>query len=424
MIKRIFTLIEKGGTKGSPFSFSNLLMRSPLRYTMMERRFLYKLSEAIKMRYEEMGLKMRENWKNLVFNMTDKDLSSIGGNTNVVRTYKTVRSLAQKEIIQFHNNEKNQLVIDYFHWIDAFRWNTATNDYTVRVSPELYDYVICLTKSFTVLNLHTAILLESKYSQKFYEFCCQYSGDFRFIDPSTPNETYKKRVVKMSVEAFRFTFGLSELHDPKTGELLEKEKYTRFKTMVEKVIIPAQQELYKLYREKRSDVWFDYEVAERYGRGRNGSPKSLRFYIYTRDYPKSKDPELDRPCKEGEYLFPYEEDKQHRPAKRKQIKQTNWLQLDETFQRNTILQLLNSYLDKEDVNYYMEIIDKEQLRCKESYSQVIQVLYEKQKQPKFVQGTKKYKQKNIIDFVFAKNLQEYGWHIDPQENKQLSFNGN
>ena len=69
-------------------------------------------------------------------------------------------------------------------------------------------------------------------------------------------------------------------------------------------------------------------------------------------------------------------------------------------------------------------LDKEQLRCKESYSQVIQVLYEKQKQPKFVQGTKKYKQKNIIDFVFAKNLQEYGWHIDPQENKQLSFNGN
>ena len=153
MTKRIFTLIENGGTKGSPFSFSNLLMRSPLRYTMMERRFLYKLSEAIKMRYEEMGLKMRENWENLVFNMTDKDLSSIGGNTNVVRTSKTVRSLAQKTILQFHNNEQNQLVIDYFHWIDAFRWNTATNNYTVRVSPELYDYVICLTKSFTVLNL-------------------------------------------------------------------------------------------------------------------------------------------------------------------------------------------------------------------------------------------------------------------------------
>ena len=36
--------------------FNNLLMRSPLRYSMMERRFLYKLSEAIKMRYERMNL--------------------------------------------------------------------------------------------------------------------------------------------------------------------------------------------------------------------------------------------------------------------------------------------------------------------------------------------------------------------------------
>lgn len=32
--------------------------------------------------------------------------------------------------------------------------------------------------------------------------------------------------------------------------------------------------------------------------------------------------------------------------------------------------------------------------------------------------------KSLIDFVFAKNLQEYGWHIEPQEHKQLSFNDN
>ena len=160
MTKRRITLIENDDVSKCSFSFNNLLLRSPLRYTMMERRFLYKLSEAIKMRYEEMGLTMRDNWQNLIFNMTDRDLASVGGNTHVMRTYKTVRSLAQKAIIQFHENEDKQLVVDYFHWIDAFRWNTSTNDYTVRVSPELYEYVINLTKSFTVLNLHTAILLE------------------------------------------------------------------------------------------------------------------------------------------------------------------------------------------------------------------------------------------------------------------------
>ena len=93
----------------------------------------------------------------------------------------------------------------------------------------------------------------------------------------------------MSVKTFRFTFGLSELHDPKTGELLEKEK----------VIIPAQNELYKLYQDQRSEVWFDFQVADRYGRGRGGSPKNFRFFIYTRKHPKSTDPTLDQPWKEG-----------------------------------------------------------------------------------------------------------------------------
>jgi hypothetical protein len=418
MTKRLFTLIENGETGVQAFSFNNLLIRSPLRYSMMERRFLYKLSEAIKMRYEQMGLKMRENWKNLVFKMTDKDLASVGGKSNVVRTYETIRSLAQKSIVQFHQNEQNQLVIDYFHWIDAFRWNTATNDYTVRVSPELYDYVICLTKSFTVLNLHTAILLESKYSQKFYEFCCQYSGDFRFIDPTISNVIYKKRVVKMSVKTFRFTFGLSELHDPKTGELLEKEKYSRFKTMVEKVIIPAQNELYKLYQDQRSDVWFDFQVADRYGRGRGGSPKNFRFFIYTRKHPKSADPTLDQPWKEGdEPLFPFEEKQTSIPSAKEKRKNPDWLQMDEDLQRETVFRLLQMDLQPEAVAYYMANIDEEQRRCKDSYSQVIQVIYEKHQQPKFQQGTKKYKQKCLVDFVFTKNLQNYGWHIKPYKEK-------
>jgi hypothetical protein len=419
MTRRILTLIENGGMGKCSFSFNNLLLRSPLRYTMMERRFLYKLAEAIKIRYEKMGLKARENWDSLVFNMTDKDLAIVGGNTNVVRTYKTVQSLAQKSIIQYHQNKDKQMVVDYFHWIDAFRWNKATNDYTVRVSPELYEYVINLTKSFTVLNLHTAILLESKYSQKFYEICCLYSGDFRFIDSTTPHEIYKKRVIKMSIETFRFTFGLSELHDPRTGEIIEREKYQRFKTMMEKVVFTAQKELYELYQMNRCDVWFDYEVAERYGRGRNGSPRNLRFYIYTRENPKSKDFALDRPWQNGdEPLCPYEEKPKKAAVAKKKFKQTDWLRLDPDYQRDFIRQLLNNYFDTDEVAYYLQKIDQEQLRSRDTYSQVIQVLYEKQKQSKFEQGTKRYKQKSLREFVFAINLNEYGWSIEPYKAEE------
>lgn len=417
MANRLMTLIEQGGTGECPFMFNNLLMRSPLRYTMLERRFLYKLSESIKIRYESMGLKARENWKNLIFNITDKELAAIGGKQHVLRTYEAIRALARKEIIQLFYNKKQQLIVDYFHWIDAFRWNKDTKDYTVRVSPELYDYVVCLTKRFTVLNLHTAILLQSKYSQKFYEFCCQYSGNFRFQDPTKPNEIYKQRVVQMSIETFRYTFGLSELHDPRTNKLLAKEKYSRFKTIETKVILKAQDELYNLYQENKCDVWFDYEIADRYGRGRSGSPKTLRFYIYTRENPKSKDPVKDCPWKEGdEPLFPYEtKNKSNDNRKKKVVQATYWDQLDENFQRDLILQILQKYLDEKLVEYYMSKIDNEQKKCKESYSQIMQVIYEKQQQPKFQQGTKSYKQKCLTEFVFTKNLKLYGWSIEPPQ---------
>ena len=67
--------------------------------------------------------------------------------------------------------------------------------------------------------------------------------------------------------------------------------------------------------------------------------------------------------------------------------------------------------------HYMAKIDEEQRRCKDSYSQVIQVVYEKHQQPKFQQGTKKNKQKCLVDFVFTKNLQNYGWHIKSYKEK-------
>ncbi|WP_256963412.1 hypothetical protein [Prevotella nigrescens] len=91
--------------------------------------------------------------------------------------------------------------------------------------------------------------------------------------------------------------------------------------------------------------------------------------------------------------------------------------MDEDLQRETVFRLLQMDLEPEAVAYYMAKIDEEQRRCKDSYSQVIQVVYEKHQQPKFQQGTKKYKQKCLVDFVFTKNLQNYGWHIKSYKEK-------
>ena len=64
----------------------------------------------------------------------------------------------------------------------------------------------------------------------------------------------------------------------------------------------------------------------------------------------------------------------------------------------------------------MGIINKEARLCYDSYTQVIQVILEKEKQPKFKKGTKQYKRNNIIEYALQENLKEYGWSIEPPKN--------
>lgn len=410
---RNLTLMLNNFAASCLFSFSNLMMQSPLRYTMLERRFLYKLAEEIKRRYTNMGLSVKDNWQNLVFRMTDRDIACIGGKTNWKRTYKVIRQLADRTVIQFTQNERGELILGHFHWVDAFNWNTTTNDYTVRVSPELYDYVINLTQKFTVLDLHTAIRLESKYSQKFYEFCCQYCGDYRYVDPENSTAFYKQRVVKMKITAFRFIFGLSELRDPKTGDIIFKSKYPWFKQIVEKVIEPAQQELYELYKDGYCNAWFDYYATDRLNA--KSAPTTLYFFIYSKDHPKSKDALLDRPWKEGDMpLMPFE-DKKLKEKKTAKLGVKDWTKMDVSQQRNVVVKFLNAYLKPEEVTYYLGKIEESQRLFPDSYAQILQVIYEKQNQEKFSKGTRAYKRKCLVDFVFRNNLENYGWSIPPMK---------
>lgn len=49
---------------------------------------------------------------------------------------------------------------------------------------------------------------------------------------------------------------------------------------------------------------------------------------------------------------------------------------------------------------------------------MIQVIQEKESQKKFKNGTKQYKRDNIMDYVLLKNLQDYGWSIEPPTSRK------
>ena len=294
----------------STFLFSNLLLRSPVQYTLMERRFLYKLASCLKMRYKEMGLSIKDNWYNLVFKISKKDLADVGGPTHIDQTFEIIRSLADRSVIQFFKNEKKETILGFFHWIEAFYYNTNTKDYTVRVSHELYEYVAGLTNNFSGFDLNVGIQLNTIYSQKFYELGCVFTsgkGNFRFTKDTNSSEIFKERVLKLSFEALRFIMGLSEIHDPQNGKLIGEPKYSRYAQVEERVLRPSQNELYTLYKNGSCNLWFDYST-DRSGRGQGGgSVTAVYLYFYTNEHPKSQDPIFDRPWQDGdEPLCPFE----------------------------------------------------------------------------------------------------------------------
>jgi len=104
------------------------------------------------------------------------------------------------------------------HWVDAFFYNSDTETYEVRVSPEIMPYLINLTKSFTTFNAKTAMLLTSKFGQKFYELCSQFSTDYQHIDKQ--GRRYKKNVIPIDIENFRRIFNLEDVIDPRTKKII------------------------------------------------------------------------------------------------------------------------------------------------------------------------------------------------------------
>ena len=198
--------------------WSNAIVDAPVVYSLLERRTLYFLTGEVKHKYTEKNLGVPENWKELYFHLTDKDLGVIGGKNNVLHTYEALSELGKKFIPVSFRNEKGQLITGKVHWVDSFFYNEQTGLYDVRVSPEIMPYLIDISKSFTTFDLGTAMLLRSKYTQKMYELCSQFCGDFRFCSQTEEDagNIFKKRVLPIQMTDFRRIFNLDEIRDPRT----------------------------------------------------------------------------------------------------------------------------------------------------------------------------------------------------------------
>ena len=383
--------------------WSNAIVNSPVMYGLIERRTLYFITGEVKHKFTEKNLGVPENWKDLYFHLTDEDLGLIGGQKNVPRTYEA---------------QKGELIVGKVHWVDSFFYNTETGLYDVRVSPEIMPYLIDISRSFTTFDLGTAMLLRSKYSQKMYELCSQFCGDFRFFDrgEQAVGNVFKKRVVPIKMEDFRRIFNLDEIRDPRTKRVITPAIYTSFREVRSYILEATQMELYELYTANHSNLWFDFQEGPRKGRG--GKVSSVFIFIYTKEFPKEGD---GKPWQKGdEPLSPFEdyvEPTEHlTPYER--LKQNLWYNQSKDVQEQALEALLSHYLHDDEVKHYMRQICLKAGRSYDSYVQVIQVIQEKEHQPKFKNGTDAYRRKSIINYALKENLKEFGWSLEPMAKAQ------
>lgn len=210
---------------------------------------------------------------------------------------------------------------------------------------------------------------------------------------------------------FRRMFNLDEIKDLKTGKLKSKASYTCFTDIRRNILEVAQKELYELYRFGASDVWFDFQQGDR--RGLGGKVDRVYIYVYTKEHPKDG---LQGPWKKGDRpLSPYDisRGETKKPIPKQKLQANSFYDVDDGMKCQLVKRLLEKYFDDRDLTYYMNAFKREARQCRDTWIQVIQVIQEKECQPKFRDANKNYQRKNLKEYVFKVNLKGYGWSVDP-----------
>lgn len=410
-----YTTVVPMVQRSEAISWSNCLVNSPAVYSLLEKRILYYLTLQIKHRFVEKGLDSPEAWEDLHFHLTDRDLGIIGGKTHVLQTYEALSDIGSKFMSISYYNSKKQLIYSNVHWVDSFSYNTVTKQYDIRMSPEIMPYLINLAKGFTVFCAQTALSLRSKYSQKFYEFCCEFSGNFRYPRAKTNDLAFKKNVYPMRVEHLRSLLDLNEKLDERTGKIKSKEKYGNYKDLRRNVLLPALRELYELYHEGRSEVWFDCVPFQREGR----KIISVLFFIYSKNKPKQG---LQKLWEEGDTpLNPFEDFTDASVRNTPSVPSLS-MRMDAQKMLQQVEIKLSTYLESNEVEHYLNFMKETGCFDYDSCSQVIQLIEEKERQPKFKSGTMAYKRKSIMHYALQENLKNFGWSIpEPKGRRQSLF---
>lgn len=229
---------------------SNVLTESRYNFSRIEKNCLYKIIEKVRHDYVE-GSVEKDLFENMRVCIDSADLSQIADEDHTKQAKDAMRSL-QRRTIDVEDKEGNWLLCGYINYAKR---NAKTKTYEVEVSKEILPFLVELARNFTTYSLAVAMTLKGKYSQRFYELCCQ----------------YRNRIEKDGVAGFHKT-------QQQLREMFCLEsKYSLNSEFNNRVIETARKELKDMYDQNQCDLYFDVNIKGR------GKTMCYDFKIITRE---------------------------------------------------------------------------------------------------------------------------------------------
>lgn len=172
-----------------------------------------------------------------------------GHSSNLDYAFNALKNITDSKKV-FHSKDGHRIYAGLLSYVDE---HPDQETYTVGITPVLLPYFTNLSSGFTVFDMYIEMGFKSVYSQRFYEFCCQYRNK-------------EDKVFFMTVQDIKKMFNLLEIRDEK-GNVIQKEQYKNGSDFKKRVLDKAKNDIRKVYEAGMCDVCFDYKVKSKNSRG-------------------------------------------------------------------------------------------------------------------------------------------------------------
>jgi len=202
---------------------SNLITMSKQSWTLLEKKVLYVIVSQLR---ECQKLNKEIDVSSDLFLKFDGDFL-FEADKNITRACETLKGLREKSIEI--RGDKKYIVVGFINYAD---YDLKTHQVKVQISHKILPYYFNLTQRFSQFALHTALACKSVYLQRLFEMCAMFSSHGLF---------------SLSIEQIKALF------------CIEKGKYADSKKdLIRWVVKAPQEELFELYNQKRSSLFFTF----------------------------------------------------------------------------------------------------------------------------------------------------------------------